>query len=151
MSQRTKPPSKLAIVHAEFERIRKRNDGKLRAPDIVDAARPQRAVLHPYFEWRDGVAAEKWRLEQATRLIRIVVQIIEVNGEQREYRAYASLSSDRLGKSGYRSMTAVMSNPVWRAQLLEDALAEMQAFRARYKSLVELAEVFAVMEKVTLK
>jgi hypothetical protein len=141
-------PTKLAIVHAEFERIRKQHGGRLAPLDVVDAARPKRSVLHPYFEWREGVAAEKWRLAQAATLIRVTVEVMEVDGEKRQYRAYVSLSSDRLGKGGYRSMTAVMSNPVWRTQLLQDAMAELQAFRVRYKSLVELAEVFAAMDNV---
>jgi hypothetical protein len=154
MSRASKPKqrqTKLATVHAEFERIAKRHGGKLRAPDVLEAARPARSVLHSYFEWRDGIAAEKYRLDQASNLIRITIAVMDVNGEQRHYRAYVSLSSDRLAKQGYRSMTAVMSNPVWRAQLLEDALAELQAFRIRYKSLVELAGVFEAVDKVATK
>lgn len=139
---------KLQAVHAEFERIAKQHGGHLRAPDVVAAARPVKSVLHSYFEWRDGIAAAKYRLAQANTLIRITVDVMDVNGEQRHYRAYVSLSSDRLARQGYRSMMAVMTNPVWRAQLLEDALAELQAFRMRYKSLVELAAVFEAVAQV---
>lgn len=138
--------SKLSVVHAEFKRIAKANRGRLRAVDVIDAARPARSVLHPFFEWRDGVAAQKFRLIQAATLIRVTVEMIEVNGEQKPYRAYVSLSSDRQGKQGYRSITAVMSNPVWRAQLLEDAMSELQAFRLKYKTLVELASVFEAVD-----
>ena len=139
---RDKSKPKLAIVRAELKRIEKANKGRLRAPDVVEAARPRTAPLHPFFEWRDGVAAERFRLLQAERLIRVTVDVFEVNGHERTYRAYVSLSSDRMSRGGYRTMTAVMSNPAWRAVLLEDAKSELRAFQLKYRGLVELAAVF---------
>jgi len=47
-------------AHEAFETIRKR-DGKLTAPAVVDEARPEESVLHEDFEWRDDIAAEKYR------------------------------------------------------------------------------------------
>jgi hypothetical protein len=148
-AKRAKQPAKLAIVHAELERIAKKHRGQLRPPDVVDAARPKTAVLHSHFEWRDGIAAERYRLVQAQMLIRVTVTMIETGDDQsREFRAFVSLSSDRQSKQGYRTMVSVMSNPTWRAQLLEDALSELNAFRLRYKSLVELATVFDAIDGV---
>lgn len=140
--------AKLSVVHAELKRIAKANRGRLRPADVIEAARPTRSVLHPYFEWRDGIAAAKYRLIQAATLIRVTVEMIDMGGEAKAYRAFVSLSSDRQSKGGYRSITAVMSNPVWRAQLLEDAMAELQAFRLKYKGLVELAAVFEAVDAV---
>jgi hypothetical protein len=141
MSRNENKP-KLSVVRAELKRIEKAHGGRLRAVHVVEAARPRAAALHSYFEWRDGLAAEKFRLLQAERLIRITVDVFEVNGKQRSYRAYVSLSSDRMSKQGYRTMTAVMSNPAWRSVLLEDAKAELRAFQLKYRGLVELAAVF---------
>jgi hypothetical protein len=44
--------------------------GELKAPDVVDEARPQDALLHPAFEWNDQIAAELHRQDQARYLIR---------------------------------------------------------------------------------
>jgi len=141
--------SKVNLVRAELRRIEKQNRGRLRAADVVDAARPARAVLHPFFEWDDNIASEKFRLLQAERLIRVTVEVFDVGGEQREYRAYVSLSSDRLSKQGYRTMTAVMSNPKWRSVLLEDAKSELRAFQAKYRGLTELAAVFNAVDALS--
>jgi hypothetical protein len=146
MSRENKP--KLAVVRAELKRIEKAHGGRLRASHVVDAARSRTAPLHPYFEWRDGEAAEKFRLMQAERLIRIAVDTYQVNGKPRHYRAYVSLSSDRMSKRGYRSMTAVMSNPAWKSVLLEDAKAELRAFQVKYRGLVELAAVFDAVDSL---
>jgi hypothetical protein len=45
-------------------------EGKGTAADIVDAARPDDAPLHRYFEWDDGVAAERYRETQARHMAR---------------------------------------------------------------------------------
>jgi hypothetical protein len=55
----------------ELDRIRRR-DGTIRPAAVVDEARPEKAPLHPAFEWRDPVAAEHWREHQASTLIRVV-------------------------------------------------------------------------------
>lgn len=51
----------------ELERIYK-DHGRCDAADVVDESRPEEAVLHPCFEWRDHVAAEFYRQQQARNL-----------------------------------------------------------------------------------
>jgi len=60
-------------AQSELKRICDENGGVLRVEDVVDAARPHNSLLHRYFEWNDSVAAEKYRMEQARHLIKIIV------------------------------------------------------------------------------
>ena len=46
--------------------------GVLEPAAVVDYARDPDTALHAYFDWEDSVAAEKWRIEQARRIIRSV-------------------------------------------------------------------------------
>lgn len=55
----------------ELARI-KRVHGLVHPATVVDESRPEDAPLHPAFEWRDPVAAEKFREHQASQLIRRV-------------------------------------------------------------------------------
>ena len=55
-------------AHEAFEEIRRR-DGKLTPAAVVDSARPEESVLHEDFEWRDDVAAEKYRQGQARQMV----------------------------------------------------------------------------------
>lgn len=72
----------------ELERIYSEH-GKLDAADVVDESRPETAVLHSCFEWRDDVAAEKYREEQARALVRCVVTVQEAEGQKPvEVRAF---------------------------------------------------------------
>lgn len=59
-------------AYTELERIRAAHEDKLNPHDIVDESRPAKAVLHPFFEWNDKLAAEEYRVGQARRLSRSV-------------------------------------------------------------------------------
>jgi hypothetical protein len=63
----------------ELARIDQQNGG-LKAPDVVDEARPVDALLHPAFEWDDQVAAEMHRQDQARYLIR-AIQVVPANNQ----------------------------------------------------------------------
>lgn len=57
-------------------------DGRLTPKDLVNASRDKNAPLHNEFEWRDGVAAEKYREVQAGYIIRsVAVSITEISSE----------------------------------------------------------------------
>lgn len=59
--------------------------GRARPRDIVDAARPTDAPLHPYFEWDDRRAAESFRQVQASRMSRVImVRTVEAGEARRE-------------------------------------------------------------------
>lgn len=59
-----------AIIGPELQRLD--DTGAATPPAIVDAARPDEAVLHPYFEWDNDRAAEAYREHQAETIVRTV-------------------------------------------------------------------------------
>jgi hypothetical protein len=131
----------------ELERIAKARHGELRVQDVVEAARPAASPLHSWFNWDDTEAAHQWRLQQARQLIRVTIAYVGDNEDSIPIRVFVSLTTDRYNKDGggYRVTTAVLSDAEHRQQLLDDAMAEMKRFRAKYNSLKELAEVFDAM------
>jgi hypothetical protein len=138
----------------ELIKIAKKHDGVLKAIDVIEEARDESSPLHSAFTWDDSKAAHEYRLEQARRLIRVVVQTVEFKQKSREIRVFVSLSPDRYnedGGGGYRPMVDVLSNADMRAQLLTDALEDMRGFQDRYRALKELVDVFAAMKKATTK
>lgn len=56
----------------ELERIREASDGKLTPARIVECAEPKDSVLHPCFEWRNVVAARKYREWQARQVVKSI-------------------------------------------------------------------------------
>ena len=126
------------------------DDGLIKPDRVVEAARPKDSPIHDQFEWNNSAAAEKYRLIQASELIRVSVEIIDC-GEDRDpvmVRAFTSLTTERGESGGYRATVQVLSNKQMREQMLEDAITELQAFEKRYAILKELAEVFAASRKL---
>ncbi len=138
-------------VVAELRRIAAEHDGLLNPSDVVMAARSKSSPLHSKFEWDDSEAAERYRLHQARQLISVTVEYIGGQENGMLSRVFVSLTSDRKEDGGYRTIDAVMSNRSSREQLLEDAVNDMETFKARYRELKELADVFAAMRKVRVK
>jgi len=136
----TKPP-----VVAALRSLAEKHGGFLRAPDVVAAARPDSSPLHSYFTWDDSEAAQKYRLNEAARLIRVVVAVIPGLKTSDPVRVFLSLKNDRNPLGGYRTSISILSDPEMRAVLVEEALSDMALFRRRYERLSELAAVFAAM------
>lgn len=108
---------------------------------LLEASRAKNAPLHNEFEWNNGVAAEKYRLIQAQRIIQNVYIVYTTDGEEREEkreRAYVSVPG---GKTAYVSLKSAMTNDEWKKHLLEDARQDAERFLAKYRRLQELADI----------
>lgn len=126
-----------AGVCAELE-----SKGVFSAEMLVEVSRDKDAPLHGMFEWDDSIAAEKYRVQQAGKIIRSIVVV----GDNKPvaYRAFSS-----IGSKAYMSTARAVSSEKTRAILLKSAKNDLVAFRRRYQALSELAEVFDVIDKVT--
>ena len=132
----------------EIIRLEDKNGGLLRPGDLVEAARPVSSPLHPEFEWDDSEAAEKYRLEQARKLLRVRLVIIETADGPKQTRAYVSLTPERTNHGGYRPIVSVLNDSVMRNQLISDALDDLRRFKIKYAALNELAEIFSAIDNV---
>ncbi len=137
---------KTAAIARELRRIAKSNGGLLLPAKVVEAARPKSSPLHSSFEWDDTEAAENYRLWQARQLIRVVVE--QVPGMSGSTEVFVSLSKDRFDGKGYRVVAEVCKDEDLRAQMLEDALTELEIFKLKYRRLKELTVIFEAIEKV---
>ena len=144
-------------VYRELETVRAENDGTIPLQDVVDRSKPKAAPLHDEFEWNNPKAANKWRLEQARKVVRSVEVI---HAEAPTTRAYESVQVVALEetedleapaeKKVFRHVDDIMSDPLARADLLSQAIRDAVAWRRRYSNLQELAKVFAALDEVAM-
>lgn len=145
------------VSKADFEVIRKavvdlsaRPEG-VRPEDLLEEARSAKSPLHKFFEWDNDVAAEKYRIEQARKLIyTVTIRIIE-DGHEPMRTNYAVRVVDIARGSVYRPIQDVMDNPAQRAQIVQRALLELQMWESRYESIVEFASIFAATKEARNK
>ena len=115
---------------------------------LLDANREVGTPLHDYFEWRDDVAAEKYREEQARYIIRSII-VIDETEEKPPVKAYCPVVVEKQHK--FEHIDTVVKNVDLRQQMLENAKRELFAFQVKYnklKDFVELSGVFASIEKL---
>ena len=113
---------------------------------LLDASRDVNAPLHKEFEWRDDVAAEKYRLRQAQGIIQniVVVEITKADEVPKADRAFVCTPG---GKSAYVSLQSALTNDKWREYLLGEAKREMQSFEQKYRRIKELAGVMEAIDE----
>jgi hypothetical protein len=131
------------VVGRELEVLAK-NDN-LNPESVLDLARDENSPLHNLFEWDDRVAAEKYRLGQARRIIQQIVIVNDhPNAETREIRAFVTESKN---DGHYQLITTAIEDPDKYEVLLMRARFELKLFRDKYYSLVEFKELFDEIDK----
>lgn len=134
-------------VVSEFERIREAH-GELKPEYVVEESRPEGALLHSLFQWNDTIAAESWRKEQASRLIRNVHVVINNEDVKCSVRAFVNVSTGKDIPKSYIPFKEAILNKEAYADLLQQAKEEMQAFVRKYSQLEELNAVKMEMLKL---
>lgn len=99
-------------------------DGKLTAESVLAHAADPDSVLHARIEWDDTIAAHEYRLEQCRAIIRSV-RIID---HDRPVRAFVFLKS----AGSYTPIDHVLRDEDWRAEIIEQFLADAERFKQRW-------------------
>lgn len=136
-----KYPVSADVAKAELDRIYEKH-GKVTAKNIVDESRDTNAALHQCFEWRDDVAAEKYREEQARDLIRCLVTV-EKSIEDEEpiiVRAYVKTTEK------YEPISVALKSEDKYAVLIQDVLNDIFWFKRKYSNFTKLKGVFDAMD-----
>jgi hypothetical protein len=113
-------------------RIREQTKGRCNSKTVLDAARNNKHYLHRFFEWRDTIAAEKYRQEQARELVGCVdiVERAEKKGDaDRRLPAFISLSEK--GGRNIRTVQEVLESSALQAIALKQAENDLAAYERR--------------------
>lgn len=123
----------------------------LTAKQIVEKARDPKHPLHPFFEWDDGIAAEKFRIAQAYAMIlasRFTAQI--VTPDNSHMKVLKSVSVRRLVNSfkgeGFKLRTDALKNNEDRAAIVEKKKAVLKAWCESVIDIEELSDLRATIE-----
>jgi len=134
--------------NVELDSIAMEHGGILRASDVVEFARNPDTALHKKFEWDDTKAAERYRINQASHIIKCHVTYIPAEqSEPVKVRGYISLPSMR-GNQEYRNTEDILDNDDWRCEMLDMALKELKSFRQKYEVLSELASTWEKVDQI---
>lgn len=138
-------------VGKELEKIEKR-DGEITKAAVVEAARPEGNLMHNLFTWDNDVAGEKWREYQAGQIIHALVIVPEGHSETKG-RAFLNIEyGSQPGQKGrFINTVSALTNEDTKSIVLGNALNELEAFKTKYQTLDELAEIFDAIDNVKIK
>lgn len=132
-----------------LKKIAERDGGVLTPAAVIEDARPESSPLHGSFTWDDTVAAGKYRIIEAQRLIRsFTVEVVD-RGRKYESPVFIGVSSDRddaAENNPYRMARDVAENENLLAVAERDALDQLKALKARYEHLKRLKAVWDAID-----
>jgi len=129
------------------------NNGILNPHQVLEVARDATHVLHRYFEWDDGAAADAYRLAQVGALVRRVrLTIVRREGQARQIaisttRGFQSRPSMRSAEGGYERTDAIFADADKRRELLAQVMGELSAYRRRWAELSELEAIWTAIDE----
>ena len=115
--------------------------------NVLNKARDEETELHKCFEWDNDVASEKYRLIQARDVIRHFVVVTHDEDKEEEpikVRSYQVTTQRNV----YEPTRVFLQKPDEYKALLERAKNELENFKRRYQTLVELEEVFESIDRL---
>jgi hypothetical protein len=127
-----------ALVVAELERIRV-DHGALQSATIVEAASPEDAPLHPFFEWDDAAAAHAHRLDTARRLVR---SIEVMRADLPPVAMYVHYAAPDIGtpEGGYERQDVILTRPDRYLSAIAETQRDMASIQRRLSELLGLAK-----------
>ncbi len=128
---------------AELDRIYEKN-GELKPAAVVEESRPETAPLHPVFEWDDKKAADKYRNEQAKRLIGAIVQVEE---REKQPPKEIKIRAFTHAEKAYHPTQVVLEHPTMRDEALRDAFRMAESFKQKFSALKEVAGIIVEVDK----
>lgn len=132
-------------------------EGKVTSASFLEYSRPETSDTHSMFEWNDSIAAEKYRLRQSAAIIgqiEVEIQYIDTSQEASEIQitpvpAFVNVAgkSTRASATFVNVVTAVDNKDMWK-QVVQNAVAELNAFKRKYSRFKEFEKIIKDIEKL---
>jgi hypothetical protein len=142
-------------MRARLEELRKERraaGARLHAKDVLEDASDPASPLHSYFEWNDGLAAQRWRLRQAHELLAAVdfVDTLAANRRRRSLPALIAGTRRReyvvptMGK-GYVIRDEALDHAGARHDLAQRLLVKLFAWEREASDVLELQRLVTLV------
>lgn len=133
------------LFNADAQRVADEiGENSITPEQVLEKARnDENSELHKCFEWNDGIAAEKYRLIQARKII-INLAYVPKEKTDEPVRCFQITRE----KSVYMPTKQFLVNNDEYQDLLKRAKVELESFKRRYATLSELETVFEAIESI---
>jgi hypothetical protein len=126
-------PQKIGEALTAIKQKTKRFNSKA----VLSAARDRSSYLHQFFEWKDSVAAEKYRQDQARELV-VCIDVVEMKGKREVSRLPAFISLIERDGRRYHTVSEVMDSVDLQALALKQAENDLAAYEKRLAQFADI-------------
>ena len=136
------------ITASDAIRALAKKHGKLTAEIVLKAAEKKSSPRHSHFDWDVSSAARRYRLTQASELIRrIKVEYVVSENTTVKVRAFHNVSNQAEDdpESYYVPLSEALSVESYHDQLMENCKRDIIAFRSKYAALSECEKIMQAM------
>jgi len=141
-----------ADLAVELQKIERRCKGRLTPDAVKHAARDPDHPLHSHFTWDDGEAAEKWRTEEARRLIRSVRYVVRIDSRTIITPYYTHDPHDAgsgTEEQGYNSLPRLLNDRELAAATLVAEFFRAEALMGRARNMAEVLDLEERVDQIT--
>lgn len=140
------------IIAAQLRELQKQA-GIITPSIVVQEAESKSSPLHKYFEWRDGLAAMRYREWQARQLIAsiFIVQCDQKDAEP--IRAFVALQPEEedemfISDRGYVYTPSIAGRQSYQTQVLDYARMQLLGWRKRFGNFQQFFDVVSAIDKL---
>ena len=124
-------------VGEELDRLKDHYKGKLKPQIILAAAKRKKSPLHDCFEWDDTAAAKQYRLDQARFVLRCIVYIVAVKGNEKPVRCFVSIKDDEADNNRdrvYVDTLDALENEATAGEVIGEIKSELSEITSKLKT-----------------
>lgn len=140
---------KAAFVGREIKRLAKKHGSGITAKEVVEESRPKNSPLHKWFTWDDTAAAEHWRRNEATMMLRFCLEIRETDGGQEiEIPIVVCGPSEENGNLSNYPIDIGMADATTSSYVVQRALDGLIAWKTKYGMLKGFEKVVRAIDSL---
>ena len=118
--------------------------GKLTAKNLLEFSKNPKSPLHTMFEWDDSIAANRYRIEQARKIINSIEITIVSDGEALEIGAYEIVRTD--SGNAYKNITAFTQSDV--DYVREQTITTINTLSCKLKTYKQFRKIGFDLDKI---
>ena len=140
---------KQQVIEAEIDKLSSSLGHVPTAEELLRAATSRNHPLHKYFTWDNSLAANRWRLDEARRMLQIVQVVAHIQADRAQpvrVRKFVLINKTEP----MRLRNEALSEPSDREKMTARAITELRSWCRRYIDLPEVDSIRNALESMLL-
>lgn len=121
---------------------------------VLEAARPENSPIHNAFTWEDSIAANKYRMVEARRMLNSFQVVYKTDTPTDKVSGFVRITHQREhigsppGSARYEATHIALQNPEVHDRVLQEAYAALLSWKRKYEGLKVLSKHLSKVDSI---